>query len=280
MLRDDGVVRVECYTDGREALEHAREFLVSRPVDHNVILTILRDRVARPEPGRYWIARNGQTVVGFALQSPPTFKAALAPSPPEVLHALVDAMTADAPDLPGVTGEAASAARFAGRWAEVRKLPVTPVEGGRLYRLGQLRMPAVVPGALRRAGPDDRGTLVAWARAFHAETNPGPSDPEDTVTRRIEDGRFFVWDDSGPAAMAFATAPIEGVARVGMVYTPPDRRGHGYASACVASLSRHALDADAKVCILYTQLQNPTSNGVYQRLGYEAVSEIISYRFG
>ena len=64
-----------------------------------------------------------------------------------------------------------------------------------------------------------------------------------------------------------------------LVYTPPERRRRGYAGACVAALSAAALDV-ADECILYAQLANPTSNGLYRRLGYEAVAEGLIYRFG
>ena len=51
-------------------LRKAGEFLASDPVRHNLILTLLHARVAYPEPGRYWVARDGDTVVGVAFQSP------------------------------------------------------------------------------------------------------------------------------------------------------------------------------------------------------------------
>ena len=92
-------------------------------------------------------------------------------------------------------------------------------------------------------------------------------------------GRLWLWEDGEPVAMASAPAAVYGVARVGVVYTPPDRRGRGYAAGVVAALSEHLLSGEADTCILYTQLSNPTSNAIYQRLGYQAVAEILTYRF-
>ena len=31
---------------------------------------------------------------------------------------------------------------------------------------------------------------------------------------------------------------------------------------------------------LYTDLGNPTSNAIYRAIGYEAVAELLRYRFG
>ena len=76
-----------------------------------------------------------------------------------------------------------------------------------------------------------------------------------------------------------ATEPVGGVTRVGLVYTPDDLRRRGYASACVAEVSAHALSTGADACILYTQLHNATSNRIYRRIGYEPVSEVLVYRF-
>jgi predicted GNAT family acetyltransferase len=64
------------------------------------------------------------------------------------------------------------------------------------------------------------------------------------------------------------------------VYTPPEWRGKGYASACVAALSQLCLDSGYQFCMLYTDLANPTSNSIYQKIGYQPIGESREYRFG
>ena len=85
--------------------------------------------------------------------------------------------------------------------------------------------------------------------------------------------------DDRPVSMARLSPPAAGAVRVGFVYTPPERRRRGYAAASVAALSAHGLSQGAGECLLYTQLSNPTSNRIYRRIGYEAVGEILAYRF-
>ena len=63
------------------------------------------------------------------------------------------------------------------------------------------------------------------------------------------------------------------------MYTPPERRRRGYASALVAALSQEQLDAGKEFCFLYTDLANPTSNKIYQDIGYEPVADVDEYRF-
>lgn len=69
----------------------------------------------------------------------------------------------------------------------------------------------------------------------------------------------------------------DGFARIGPVYTPPDRRGRGYAAGVTARAARAILDAGATPC-LFTDLANPTSNGVYQRIGFEPVLDTVTVR--
>jgi predicted GNAT family acetyltransferase len=267
--------------DASEALAVCGPYLISRPVEHNVVLTVLRRRIAEPTVGRYWWLLDDGTVVGFAMQSPVSFHGAVTPMTSSATQTLVNVVSEEAPDLPGVAGDASTAASFAGAWAERLRIPVTPVEGQRLYRLIALRPPDGVRGRLRRAADLDRDTLVAHRLRFHAETGePGDLDPAAAVDGYLRAGRCFVWDDGGVVSSAIATTPEAGVVRIGVVYTPAENRRRGYASACVAAISAWARERDRADCILYTQLANPTSNAIYRAIGYEPACEVLRYRFG
>ena len=267
--------------DAADALARAGEFLATRPVEHNLVLTILHDRIAHPEPGRYWIVADDDAIVGVALQSPITFFATVTPMARAQATALAEAVALAAPELPGVNGEAGTTAAFAGHWAEIRGTPVTPDIGQRLYRLGTLRIPDGIPGRARTATVDDHALAVDWARGFHADTGEPPLlDPDAHIRVRLAEERLWIWDNDGPRAMAGFMRTVSGIARIGPVYTPPEHRRHGYAAASTAAVTQHLLDHHADGCVLYTALANPTSNAIYRRLGYEAVAETLRYRFG
>jgi GNAT superfamily N-acetyltransferase len=267
--------------DAADALSLAAQFLATRPVDHNLVLTILHDRVARPEPGHYWLVHDGASIVGLGLQSPISFFATLTPMSRAQTIALASAMAAAVPDLPGISGDAASAATFAGCWAEIHATAATPDLGQRLYALATLHEPNGIPGHARPATAADDELVAEWFRGFSADTGEPPlTDPVVNARTRIADGRIWLWDDGGPRSMAGFTRAVGAVARVGPVYTPPEHRRHGYGAACTAAVSRHVLDHHAGGCVLYTDLANPTSNAIYQRLGYQAVGEVLRYRFG
>jgi predicted GNAT family acetyltransferase len=80
-------------------------------------------------------------------------------------------------------------------------------------------------------------------------------------------------------SMAYASPASGGVTRIAGVWTPPELRGHGYASGVVAALSAARLDA-GEACMLYSDLANPTSNAIYGAMGYRRVGDSISITFG
>ena len=280
---DVGQYRVDRAEHAAEALSLAESFLSCRPVEHNLVLSILDQRRAHPEPGRYWAVRHDREVVGFALRSPVTFVATLTPMAAPAIAALVDAVIADAPDLPGINGEAGTVATFAGYWAERTRAPAQPLEAQRLYKLDRAPHAQPAPGTLRPARVADAEVLVKWSRDFQSEIGlPHPGDIAEVTRRGICEGRLWVWEDEEEemVSTAGATVAVAGVTRVNFVYTPPERRRRGYTGACASALSAHLLASEAHTCVLYAQLTNPTSNGVYCSIGYRPVNEILLYRFG
>ena len=270
-------VEVVSSEDPERVLHEARAFLVSDPVRHNLILTLLHARVAYPEPGRYWLARDC-AVVGVIFQSPLDFFASLTPMSLEAVVRMVEAIAGAGVVLPGVNGEAATAARFAGQWTERQGSAAFPVEGQRIYELARAPQRTPVGGRPRRATLDDRDLVLAWMRGFSADVGQEASGLEPVIERRLVAGHFWLWEDGGPASMAAHSEPVEGVVRVQAVYTPPEWRNSGYAGACVGDLSRRMRDEGYR-CMLYTDLGNPTSNSVYRQIGYRAIAEGLRYRF-
>jgi uncharacterized protein len=261
------------------ALSRAGVFLSSRPVLHNLVLSILHARVAHADPGRYWIAMQGDNAVGVVVQSPLTFPATLTPMEPPVATAMADAIAEAGVALPGINGEAATAASFAGQWSERSKSAATPFQGNRLYELLELGEVHGIEGRLRQADPKERSLMILWTRAFQHEIGESADDTELRVDRGLAAEQLWLWDLSGDAvSMAVSRESVQAVVRLSGVYTPVEKRRHGYAAACVHALSKQLGDAGYR-CILYTDLGNPTSNSIYRRIGYRAVAEALRYRF-
>ncbi len=153
----------------------------------------------------------------------------------------------------------------------------------RIYQLERVTPPARVPGVLRRATTADRDLAVAWMAAFYGEAL-GEGDiraAERSVAVRLAggDSGLYFWADGRPVSMIGYGGPTPNGIRIAPVYTPPELRGRGYASACVAATSQRLLDEGRRYCFLYTDLSNPTSNHIYQAIGYRPVCDVDAYAF-
>jgi GNAT superfamily N-acetyltransferase len=229
----------------------------------------------------WWPAAGGPVTAAF-MHTPP-FGLTLTPAPAGVAAALADALAARGRSPAGVMADTTTAPSFAAAWELRTGQPSRTGRRSRMYRLGQLRPPdPAPPGRARVAAPADSGLLVAWLEAFHHEAvNPGRPDMERTVADRLSYGGLTLWEaGDGPVSLAGVTRAVAGQARIGPVYTPPGRRGQGFGGAVTAAVSQAAKDAGAAEVLLYTDLANPTSNALYQRLGYRAVSDSVELWFG
>jgi predicted GNAT family acetyltransferase len=101
-----------------------------------------------------------------------------------------------------------------------------------------------------------------------------------SAASRVASGGIFVWVDGGvPVSMASLQGATRHGIRVSFVYTPPELRRRGYAAACVAAVSERALASGRRFCTLYSDLANPTSNSIYQRIGYRRIGESVIVTF-
>jgi predicted GNAT family acetyltransferase len=275
-----GALCVEAVCDPAALMERAGAYLLADPVGLNVIWSVLRQRADSGSPGRYWLLESGGSAAGIVLESPPGHAAAISPLSAEHAVAMARAISASGHHLAGLAGEAYAAASFAGSWSEETETSAAVEAAQRLYELGCLVQPEKVPGRLRRVEFFERSLIVEWWSAFQVETGSSRYDVSVAVDLALSAGRLFVWDDDGARCVARATEPLGGISRIGAVFTPPRWRRHGYAAACVGALSAWVRDEEGANSILYAQLANPSSNAIYRRLGFRAVAEMLSYRFG
>lgn len=278
-------MHVRSTDDPQRFLDEAAERLASDPVRHNVHLTVAADCARRDLPGRYWWVEDRGTIVGTAMASHRDVPLSLGPMDADATAALAAAVAAQVPGLTSAIGPAAAASTFAGAWASACATPAAPLEGQRLYRCDAVRTNGRDPapgGLAREATPDDADLLVDWCDSFARDTGGSLGGDTRTLVDGIVAARTgWVWEHDGePVAMLRATVPAHGVSRVGIVYTPPPHRRRGHAEALVADITGRLLCSGVDAAVLFTQLSNPTSNAIYQRVGYEPVDEILSYRFG
>jgi predicted GNAT family acetyltransferase len=177
--------------------------------------------------------------------------------------------------LRGVNGRGTDADAFAAAWQRLTGHSARPVMRTRLHRLGTLTPPAPPPGRARVATTADRALLIDWFDAFQREVHAGVREGSAAIVDdKMSFGGLMLWEVDGAAvAMAGVTQREAGMVRVAPVYTPPELRGRGYGGAVTAAITRAALDAGAGDVVLFTDLLNPTSNALYERLGYRPVED-------
>jgi uncharacterized protein len=269
------------------AFLHAVEpLLLTDEARHNLLLGICGRLAAGPDDApdfRLWVVKEEGEVVAAAGQTPPWNLVLARPATEAAGEALATALVEQGVELPGVTAAQPEVGRFAAAWkrATGRSTRVRMAQG--IYRLESVQPVMEVSGGLRQAVPGDRDLLIEWVLAFQAEAVPGgsPLDAARMVDTRLANPAegLTIWEDPDPVSMAgFGGATPNGV-RIGPVYTPPDRRGRGYASALVAQTSQGLLNGGKRFCFLYTDLSNATSNAIYRRIGYEFVCESAEIQF-
>ncbi|UQU64201.1 GNAT family N-acetyltransferase [Couchioplanes caeruleus] len=261
--------------DVDDFLDRAGGFLRARPVENTVLLTIA-DTVRVHGPGAYgaeapvfgW--REGEEAA--FLRTPPR-EALLSAMSPEAAAELAGVLCEAG--LPGVIAPDATAEAFAGEWERLTGSGSRVHKKQRLYRLGTL-VPPTPPakGSARVAGGADRELLVDWMAAFYRDVGEEPHQVEEFIDDKLAHDGMLVWElDGRPVSMGGVTRPEAAMVRIQAVYTPREHRGHGFAGAVTTALSQAALDAGISHVLLFTDLANPTSNALYQRLGYTPLED-------
>ena len=271
--------RVVLHPTGRAFLDRAGPWLLRSEAEHSLVLGVAGalDADAHPSPFLATV-EDGGGVVGAALRTPP-HKLVLTRTPAGALPALADAVERFGP-LPAALGPPDVAEAFGREWAGRHGVEARPGMRQRVFRATALvPSPRPADGGARPARGDDLGTVAGWLAAFQDEAGSGRSDARAQAARLIGAGDVLLWDHAGPVSMAATVARSPTGARVGAVYTPPGLRGRGFATAVVAALTRRLLADGRRFCSLYTDLANPTSNAIYERLGYRPVADALDVEF-
>lgn len=274
-------LEVHSTTDVEEYAAAALGFLEEEPCARSLLRSVVdharSGATSWTAPAAFWwVAVEGRTS-GAAHWTPP-FGLAVSAMPAEAVAPLVAAALERSAELgvalPSVIGPRDTAMACAAEWARV-------TGGGHhlhhrllLHELEHLIEPRQPPGRPRAATAGDVELVVGWLEAFADEAAvPASADPRASTERTIAQGTLDVWEDGEPVSFVNRSLPAAGVVRIGPVYTPPERRGRGYARALTAHSSRTALEGGAHRCMLYTDAANPVSNRIYTDIGYVMTGE-------
>jgi GNAT superfamily N-acetyltransferase len=288
------------FDDPLTFLDVAGDHLAEQPVLSTVMAGVadrIHDQrqagVPWPEGVPCWFAAvlDGDEVVGTAMRTATfgSYPAYLLPMPDDAAVLLARELLEREEPVLGANGALPAVQVFCEEMARVVGQEAVVGQHTRLFELGELKEPREVPGRLRPARVEEQDLVTGWYDAFMADADeqagrrPGVSAHEtpgpEEMRRRIEGGRVFLWEDPDqtPVHVTAATMPTFGVSRIGPVYTPRAHRGRGVASRAVYEVSRLLIDSGERAC-LFTDQANPTSNRIYESLGYERLVDMANMR--
>lgn len=267
--------------DGGDTLFEAR---------NNLVFGVAGTLIQRPglyETFHLWTVQDDDTLLAAGVHTPPWRPALADAGDPAAVALLADAMHEDVGAIEGVLGNLPTVDWFADAWVGLTGATREVVMREGVFRLESVAGVPIPEGSARPATGADTELMVQWFMDFLAEALPHEPPNEDQarqgVAMRLDDNPtngLWVWEVAGEVvALSGFGGPTPHGVRIGPVYTPPENRGRGYATALVAAQSQWLLDTGRRFCFLFTDLANPTSNAIYERIGYRKVAEAMDYRF-
>jgi predicted GNAT family acetyltransferase len=282
-------MEVTVYSNAVDFLRKAGDVLRSDEARYGLIYGITRLVDADPhhygeEDPFFCVVSDGHDINAMAWRTPP-YPVGLAwhaGDPEEAVALLIQTIHGRWAEIPAVTGHREVTDPFAHRWCRDYGVSIASTMAQRLYRLDSVSDVPSVRGHMRRAAPADKDLVSGWRHSFMVEAinEAARSIPERDITPFIEKGLIHLWEcPEGPVCMVMKGRPTDHGMSINLVYTPPEFRRHGYATACVADICRDTLKSGYDFCTLYTDLSNPISNSIYMKIGFKPVCDSVEYAF-
>ena len=288
-MKERDSMDITLFKDVNDYLLQAEDYLRKEEAANNLILGVALQ--VRQNPKAYGqeqpfmaVVHAGGEIQAVALMTPPYNLLVYSENinNRQAYETIIDTLQRENIYVPGVVGEKERMDLFCKLWKERTGKDYQLYMAQRVYALHSVTFPDGVPGSMRAAEESDLKLLEAWTAAFYEESLPGqePPDLKQYTLDYFRKGAFYLWiDGEQPVSTASGIRPQGKNISVSLVYTPPEFRRRGYASAVVAALSQKKLDEGYSYCTLFTDLSNPTSNDIYQKIGYRPVCDYMMYHF-
>ena len=280
----------EFYEDIELFYDHVYSFLIEREAENNLFFSILN--AIKLNPNVYGdqfpllvLVKDNEQLELISIQTPP-FKLVLSYTDNlQSIDTLITSLIQKGIELPGVIGPKDLVQRFINLWSENRNVTPKLATQERIYKLTEVSDDTLGKKKVIRSTKKNQSLIIKWAKDFITEAFPESIEEhlynlEKRLIPDIDQGRFFLLlENDKVVSMARKAGKTPNGNVVNFVYTPPVLRRRGYATECVANLSKHILEEGNQFCFLFTDLANPTSNSIYQKIGYKPIIDVDEYGF-
>ena len=263
---------------------YAGPFLAENALENNVILGLVRGLKESPKPGALLLTIDRGNRPCLAAVMTPPFKLLLSAGDTAAIPSLIAGVIEAGAPVSGMLGLDDMADAFAEAWRATTGATATPATAMTLYATREAIVPDGVPGALRAATDADAEWVADAYVAFYDEIEAEEHErrvARATAAAMLRRGLVYLWEDADtPVSMVCFRYVTNKCVRIAPVWTPPALRGRRYASAAAGRLTGELLDAGVSWCALFADVDNPTSNNIYRRLGYNEACGLRVYDLG
>ena len=267
-----------------EFLNLSGEILYKRESEYSLMLGLSEVSAKQNKnAGLFYVVKNDSQIVGLCFISDRA--AVLTEMSDEAVRALADQLYFDHVNFPAALGPVSTTEYFAKTWAGITEKKFKVGMSQKIYQLDQVIAPKAVQGQLVVATSAHEDLVTQWVYAFSLESLPHENNSieraKEFAVHKIPKEEVLLWlnADGEPVSMNSTGRHTKHGVSVSAVYTPVKHRNRGYASGLVAGTSQRLLDQGKRFCVLYTDLSNPTSNKIYQNIGYQEVATSVMYIF-
>ncbi|QVK18882.1 GNAT family N-acetyltransferase [Mycoplasmatota bacterium] len=284
-------MKIKVYDTLTEYMNETFSFLAQYELQNNLIIgNCIRAKEYHQDTRNFFLAtvkNENDDIKTIVMQTPPfpllIFEVGNKACN-EGLECLIDYLLQQKIDIPGIVTEKQLSKRFLDRYIKKTNISTKVNMNMRIYRLDKVQYRENDKGYLRKATMDDLYYIPYWNDAFAHECDIEIRTSDfllrvDKFKKQIEFGYLYVYEDNIPVSMIAAGRKTLNGIILNNVYTPPHYRKKGYATNMVSDVCTQLLDDGYQFCGLFTDLKNPISNSIYQKVGFYPVCDYDEIAF-
>lgn len=284
MFSDGQMLKVHRVLDADVFWSETKDFFLQNEVLNStpigLIGLIQKDSSSYKDPHFYRV--SGTKLETAAVMTPP-YNLMVTSQSGRGIKELAEFLNDQRVRIPGVVGLNLNAEAFAKYWGKLMQVKAEPRMKLRMFELEEVRDFGIASGEMRQAIPSDLDTVKAWYTDFCKEANLPAAHVQGAQKmgeRKLNEGNVYLWiDGNQTVCLAGFAGSSPNTTRIGPVYTPKEFRKKGYGKSLVAQMSQKILAGGKKYACLSTDLSNPTSNKIYQEIGYRPVGDYQEIEF-